>query len=68
MAQPAVGRSCPVSALTRATDSILELGELEVQTPPLCKACKGCRECRFGRDKCSEEERLVLNRVEKEME
>ena len=34
----------------------------------LCKACKGCGECRFKREKCSEEERLVLDRVEKEME
>ena len=62
-----MGRSFHVSAFTRATDSILELGELGVQTPPLCKACKGCRECRFRREKCSEEERLVLDRVEREM-
>ena len=56
-----MGMSFHVSAFTRATDSILELG---VQTPPLCKACKGCGECRFRREKCSEEERLVLDRVE----
>ena len=67
-ARPVVGKSFHVSALTRATDAILEFGELGVETPPLCKACKGCGECRFKREKCSEEERLVLDRVEKDME
>ena len=38
-----------------------------MQTPPLCKACKGCGECRLRKEKCSEEERLVLDRVEREM-
>ena len=63
-----VGKSFQILALTRATDAILEFEELGVETPPLCKACKGCGECRFKREKCSEEERLVLDRVEKEME
>ena len=62
-----MGKNFHVSAFTRATDSILYLEELGVQTPPLCKACKGCGECRFRREKCSEEERLVLDRVEREM-
>ena len=57
-----------MSALKRATDSILEMDELEAQAPPLCKACTGCGECRFRREKCSEEERQVLERgVEREM-
>ena len=54
-------------AFTKATASKLELGELGVQTPPLCKACKGCRECRFRREKYLEEERQVLDREEQEM-
>ena len=36
--------------------------------PPLCKACKGCGECRFKREKCSKQEMLVLDRVEKYLE
>ena len=66
-AQPVLGRSFHVSAFTRATDSILELGELGLHTPPLCKTCKGCGECRFGRENCSEEERMMLDWAEQEM-
>ena len=37
-------------------------------TPSLCKVCKGFWECRFRREKCLEEEKMVLDRVEKEVE
>ena len=65
--RPARGQSFHISTLSDATDSVLGLGELEVEVAALCKACKGCGECRFRREKCSEEERQVLEQVESEM-
>ena len=37
------------------------------QPPPMCSGCKSCRLCEESRTKVSQDDRLVLERVEKEM-
>ena len=66
--KPPKGQAFFISGLGKAAKSVLGLEEdLEARLPPLCSACRGCAECRYRREKCSEEDRAVLARVEKDM-
>ena len=65
--QPARGQAFRISGLVRATEALLGGGELDARVPPLCGACRGCKDCRFRRERCTEDQRAVLQQVEEEM-
>ena len=65
--QPVQGQSFRISGLVKATQALLGVGEQDARTPPLCGACQGCKDCRFRRERCTEDQRVVLQQVEEEM-
>ena len=64
---PSKGQAFFIGGLGRAVENVLGVEELEAEAPPLCQACRGCRDCKFKRERCTDEQREVLEQVEREM-
>ena len=66
--KPPQGQTFCISGLGKAADSVLGLEDnLEARVPPLGSACLGCAKCCFRRERCTEEDRAILARVEEDM-
>ena len=65
--QPDQGEFFRISGLVKATQAWLGVGEQDARTPPLYGACQGCKDCRFRRERCTEDQRVVLQQLEEEM-
>ena len=64
---PAQGESFRIGELVKATELLLGVREQDARTPPLCGGCRGCKDCRFRRERCTEDQRVVLQQGEEEM-
>ena len=66
--KPPQGQTFCILGLGKAANSVLGLeDDLEARVPPLGSACRGCAKCRFRRERCAEEDRAILARVDKDM-
>ena len=64
---PPQGQSFFLGGLGKTTEKVLGVRELEARAPPLCQACRGCRDCKFRRERCTDDQREVLQQMEAEM-
>lgn len=64
---PPQATSFLLSALQIQPEGFDELNELVSRPPPACSSCQNCGTCRHRRQGMSEEYRITLERVEKDM-